>query len=359
MTIIEGQIESLKRIKEILSQKGITRFNSIGEINNFIKNYGSEKDNILKEEEETIDLAIRNHQSDLIQLQKQYDEEIDVATNYVDNNIKELKNKFDLLTSKRSDSFIIKTFYLLQLKLLKSKITNIEKNYRKIIQRKTKITEVKVNRTSNILEENIRNREKIISDRCLPRYSKLEFTKNVIKEINPLIAGAIGENLVVKELSKFSDRYVLLNDFSISFQPPIFNKKENDRIFSIQIDHLLITNSGVFILETKNWSRKSIENYDLRSPVNQIKRTSYALFVITNSDSRRNKFYLNSHHWGKKQIPIRNIIVMINEKPKEYFQYVKILSLNELNGYISHFESVFDEEEVKNLSDHLRMIQRK
>jgi len=39
MTIVEGQIESLRKLKEQLSENGITRFNSIGDINNFIKNY--------------------------------------------------------------------------------------------------------------------------------------------------------------------------------------------------------------------------------------------------------------------------------------------------------------------------------
>ena len=46
MTIVEGQIESLKKLKEILDQNGITRFNSIGEIDNFIKNYDFEKKKI-------------------------------------------------------------------------------------------------------------------------------------------------------------------------------------------------------------------------------------------------------------------------------------------------------------------------
>ena len=32
------------------------------------------------------------------------------------------------------------------------------------------------------------------------------------------------------------------------------DKTEKDRIFSIQIDHLLLSNSGIFIIETKNWS---------------------------------------------------------------------------------------------------------
>lgn len=143
----------------------------------------------------------------------------------------------------------------------------------------------------------------------------------------------------------------------MKFKPPIFNRKDNDRIFSIQIDHLLICNSGILILETKNWSKQSINNLDLRSPVKQIMRTSYALFVLLNSESEYNKIKLDKHHWGNKQIPIRNIIVMINEKPKEKFKHVKIVSLNELNGYIKYFNPIFSDAEVKSIFDYLRIKQ--
>ena len=168
-----------------------------------------------------------------------------------------------------------------------------------------------------------------------------------------LIAGAIGENSVVNELQKLSDNYYLINDFSVEFNPPIYNKNEDDRIYSIQIDHLLICQSGVFLLETKNWSKQSLTNLDLRSPVEQILRTSYALFVLLNSESKYNDISLVDHHWGSKKIPIRNIIVMTYEKPKEEFKYVKVLSLNELNGYIKYFDQIFDETEVKSIFDYL------
>jgi hypothetical protein len=42
MTIVVGRIEPLKKLKETLNDNGITRFNSIREINEFLKNYDSE-----------------------------------------------------------------------------------------------------------------------------------------------------------------------------------------------------------------------------------------------------------------------------------------------------------------------------
>ena len=46
MTIVAGQIQPLKKLKKTLNANGITRFNSIGEINTFKKNYETEKKEI-------------------------------------------------------------------------------------------------------------------------------------------------------------------------------------------------------------------------------------------------------------------------------------------------------------------------
>ena len=75
---------------------------------------------------------------------------------------------------------------------------------------------------------------------------------------------------------------------------------------------------------------------------------------MLNSESNLNDIKLERHHWGAKKIPIRNIIVMIKEKPKEEFKHVKVLSLNELIGYIQYFDHTLDSEEVKNIFEYLR-----
>ncbi|WP_416224139.1 nuclease-related domain-containing protein [Thiohalophilus sp.] len=96
------------------------------------------------------------------------------------------------------------------------------------------------------------NYEKVLYVRCAESIKKLDYTKEVVDGLYTLIVGAVGENSTVKELEKLSNDYYLINDFSMEFNPPIYNKRENDRIFSIQIDHLLISKSGIFLLETKN-----------------------------------------------------------------------------------------------------------
>jgi hypothetical protein len=104
--------------------------------------------------------------------------------------------------------------------------------------------------------------------------TELERKKVLIDEVNTFIAGAIGEQRVVKELERLSDEYYLINDFSISFSAPIYNRQEKNYIKSIQIDHILVAPSGIFLIETKNWNDESLRNLSLHSPVQQIKRTS-------------------------------------------------------------------------------------
>jgi len=55
-----------------------------------------------------------------------------------------------------------------------------------------------------------KNYESVISSRCMKSYKKLDFTKEVVDGLYTIIAGAVGENLTVKELQKLSNNYYLM-----------------------------------------------------------------------------------------------------------------------------------------------------
>jgi hypothetical protein len=353
MAQIHGQIESLKKLKHELSSHGINRFNSIKEINDFINNFQLEKEAIINAQREILanevnDLYFKIKENlnncEIIKSEKITEIEVTIDT---------LGINIEKLTAKVSKGFIYKIFYSYRLKKQKKSLAYYSLNTPVIISNVAKDIQKIIVNDENKLKYINENSELIIDRRSLPKIEKLNDVKKTIESLHSLIAGAIGANLVVKEIEKLPDGYVLINDFNLKFNPPIYNKKSNDRIFSIQIDHLLISKSGIYILETKNWSKQSIESLDLRSPVEQITRTSYALFLIVNNV----KTILNEHHWGKKQIPIRNVIVMINEKPKEDFKFVKVKSLKELNKYLAYFEPVFTKEEVDRIANYLIKIQ--
>ena len=354
MAIVVGQIEPLKKLKEALKVNGITRFNSIGEINEFTKNYANERKEIPKAIKNYLEEEIINLETNVVERQQAYDDLKAIIQNELHLKVKQLEETSNQAIEKSNKNFFNKILYYFKIRKLLHKKSKLENNLDKITKRKTYKAAHDVVKTQKKINNYMENKEKIISARCKEVYKELDFTKKVVDELYPLIAGAIGENLVLNEIKKLPDNYYLINDYSTEFNPPIYKRKEDNRIFSIQIDHLLISQAGLFLLETKNWSKQSIQNLDLRSPVEQILRTSYALFVLLNSEKKFSQISLERHHWGSKKIPIRNIIVMTNEKPKEEFKHVKILSHNELNNYIQYFDPFFNEAEVKNIFDYLR-----
>ena len=356
MTIVYGQIESLKRIRETLNQKGISRFNSIGELNNFIKNYENEKEELFYKIEHDFKLETETLQAVVLNLQNNYNTIKSDAETRLNKRLGKLNMKCENLRSGPAKNAIIELghWYLLQI-VLGIKFF-LEKGYKSIISLKTSKAKKQLEEILLKLDAHTSNSQSTISTRFDAALNKLEYTKSVVNDINPSIAGAIGEHLVANELEKLSDTDVLFNDFSLSFNPPIYNRSDNDRIYSIQIDHVLVTRAGIFIIETKNWSKESIERLDLRSPIKQIQRTSYALFVILNSNKSVGNRVLKQHHWGSKELPVRNVIAMINHRPKGKFNHVAIKKLKELNRYINYFEPIFDESEVRSIAEHLKRL---
>ena len=354
MTIVEGQIEPLKRLKGALNRSGITRFNSLGEIDRFIKNYETERKQLPSLIESALESEIQDMHAALARHQQAYEELRSDIGSEIKQKIQELDDEITKAKDKSKRNLFYRIIYFLSIKYLSRRRSDLENNFESILKNKTSNAEDKVAKLKIEITDCLENKKNIISERCKKSLDDLAHTKEVIDGLYTTIAGAIGESSVVKTLQQLSDDSYLFNDFSLNFDPPIYNKNEDDRIFSIQIDHLLVCPSGVFLLETKNWSRRSLENLDLRSPVKQILRTSFALFVLLNNDSKLNDINLEYHHWGSKKIPIRNIIVMTNEKPKEEFKHVKILSLGELTGYIQYFENLLSAKEVESIFEYLK-----
>lgn len=350
MAIVHGKIECLKRIRETLDANGITRFNSTGDIRRFNKNYPSLKEDLVFNVEKEYESELDAHLKQLNYFQKEYEslkEDVESKLNSRLNNLEIRCNNLNTNSAKNAVSEILNWY---QFVFFKGVCFIIKSNFNLIIKHKTRPSKKQLESFEEKTNRLQHNRNEIISKRLEPKFNQLKHTKTVVDSLNNLIAGAIGENLVEKELSKLSDNFVLINDFSIQFDKPIYNRKERDRIYSIQIDHLLVTNVGIFIIETKNWSKKSVENIDLRSPIKQIKRTNYALFTILNSNTSSVKYALKKHHWGSKQLPVINVVALINHKPEQKFKFVAIKRLDELNDFINYFNPIFDESEVSSIS---------
>lgn len=343
MARIFGTIESLKSLKSELDSHGISRFNSVKEINEFLTNFNDEKLAILNDETKKLEIEYQETCTNLIKSKKLRKETINLESEKIETKICDLQSKINLIETKNTN-FLKRLISSIKLRSLKRQLNYYFKNKTTIVNTSVQNLNYKIEKDEIFIKEYKTGKQKIVDDRAKPKIRKLEYIKRVLENSKNLISGAIGENLVVKEVKKLSDDYVLINDFNLNFSSPIFYKKYNQRINSIQIDHLLISKSGIFIIETKNWSKSSVNSISLRSPIQQIERSSFGLYIYISEN-----ITLNDHHWGEQTVPIRNLIVMINNKPKGQFKYVSIKLLRELNDYIKYFEPVLTDKQFNRI----------
>lgn len=346
MARIYGTIESLKSLKSELKDKGVSRFSSVGEIKEFLSNYKAEKQSILNDASNKLEKEYIETCKNLELKIKNKAELINFAKEKTDKKINDLQKKIDSIENDKGANFITKTFSVVNLFFLKKQSNRYQKNKTEIINSSVKEISRNIENDELFIKKYETEKQYLIEKRAKPKTKELEHIRNVVENSKNLISGAIGENLVVKEIKKLSDDYVLINDFTLNFSRPIFYKKHNQRIYSIQIDHLLISKAGIFIIETKNWSKSSVDSLSLRSPIEQIERANFALYIYISKN-----ITLNGHHWGEQQVPIRNLIVMINNKPKSNFKFVKIKLLKDMNDYINYFEPVLTENQVNRITN--------
>lgn len=349
-------IGSLTTLKSRLDENSIYDFKSLKEVIDFQSSFAisrqqliSQHKNQIEEEKNLLNVALKNLDAE-IETQRQ--QTVQILTDEIDN----LKLRFNISTNSIPTNLFLKITKGLKLWNYKRKIKQKEKKFDSNVETTIKhlidIHQEKINRYQFITS----NTDEAVKQSVYNPLSELERKKSIIDNLNSFIYGALGEQKVVKTLENLSDEYYLINDFDVSFSPAIYNKQENDYIKSVQIDHILVGPSGIFLIETKNWSEKSLENLSLRSPVQQIKRSSFVLFKLLNNEMSKYHLRLDRHHWGDKKISIRNLIVMTNTKPQEEFQYVKILTLNELLGYVNYFKPTFSSNEIKKIADFILSI---
>jgi hypothetical protein len=356
MSKIFNIIGSLSILKSHLENNNIYDFKSLKEVIDFQSSFSTLRQQLITHHENLIEQEKKILKTELQQLEVTIEIQKQKSENELSSEMDKLKQQLSISTNNTSTSVF---------KILIKKIK--QWNCKRQLRDKERNFDVEVKKSINKLLDNREyknNRYQFISSQfnlaveqsSKASLSEIERKKSVIDNLSSFIYGALGEQKVVKTLEVLSDEYFLINDFEVSFSPAIYNRQENEYIKSIQIDHLLVAPSGIFLIETKNWSEKSLENLSLRSPVQQIKRTSFVLFKLLNNEMRNSHLRLEKHHWGDKKISIKNLIVLTTTKPKEEFQYVKILTLNELLGYINYFKPTFSSIETQRIAEFLLKI---
>lgn len=351
-----NKIGSLTTLKSHLENSNIHDFKSLKEIMNFQSSYSAIRQQLISYHEKLIEQEKNILNTDLQQLDKEIETRRQQSEQRLTDEIDSLKQQLSISINNASTNYVKKLTNGIRQWKYKRKIKRKEYNFDNEVNRSISDLvddyQAKKNRYQFIFSQE----NEAVHQSAQHPLSELERKKSKIDELNSFIYGALGEQKVVKTLEALSDEYHLINDFAVSFSPAVYNRQENDYIKSVQIDHILVGPSGIFLIETKNWSEKSLASLSLRSPVEQIRRTSFVLFKLLNNEIGNYHLHLDRHHWGQKKISIRNLIVLTTAKPKEEFQYVKILTVNELLGYVNYFKSTFSIDETQRIADFVLRI---
>lgn len=138
------------------------------------------------------------------------------------------------------------------------------------------------------------------------------------------LAGAEAELAVIDQLRTLSSSAVVFNDVRLKATRHIYY--EGATLISAQIDHIVVTPAGVFVVETKRWSRRSVESGDFHNPFDQINRANYLCYDLLRG------------HFGKTRV--RSVIACAGsrlEAPPN--SYIKVIRPENLKNYISGFRN--------------------
>lgn len=341
--------ELLKRLKK----HRIKEFQNIDGIVAFQNCYQAIRNNIIADHEKSLDQEKKQLHAEISQLEYKISALEQQEARRLREKIEKLKQQVLMLQELRPQTSWKKLINSLKLWFYKQQFSYLEGNFDSLIVKAVRNpirASLKLKKRQQFLTLHF---EKAVLKSSRKALAQLDHKKSVIDKLSTLIYGALGEVKVEQTLQALPDSYYLINDYFLSFSPPIYNRQEQDYIKSVQIDHVLVGPTGLFLIETKNWSENSLEQRDLRSPVQQVRRTSYALYRLLNQGFKKHHLRLDGHHWGDRKIPLKSLVVFIGPKPNEEFQFVKILGINELLRFIKNSSSSFSEKDIKLIADFL------
>lgn len=316
----------------------------------FHNDYDNSLDRIRAKYREILRQEVIELKSKCTRISSELDRRIEARKTLLKDELEDLRGT---LAVNENRSILLRWFFFFRKRRLTKRKTILENSFENEVERPFRKGFVKIDSLKAEIEDKSNN-----ADNWVERYSASEIgeqqrTHSALEKHKSLFYGAEGEERVERELSRLPDTYTVINDYRLKFSQPIYDRNNDDRIYSIQIDHVVVGPTGLFLVETKNWSRESVENTDLFSPIRQLKRSNYAIFVSLNQAVRGESLANFSHHWGDRKISPKSILCLINHRPSQEFQYVKTLSENQIANHVMNQRQTFSQREVNSLVENL------
>lgn len=136
-------------------------------------------------------------------------------------------------------------------------------------------------------------------------------------------AGAVAETELIDELNKLGPYCLVLNDLKLTAHR--FIQYEGEPLRTAQIDTLVLTPAGAFVIEVKNWSAQFARSGAGLDPIKQVGRASYLVY------DRLRSAGLN--------VKVRSIVATNGQLPPGTADKVAVRRISQVRGYIQWFKS--------------------
>jgi len=179
-----------------------------------------------------------------------------------------------------------------------------------------------------------RDKTLTIKDKTRITGHKIEILEQVLE--SPEYKGAIAELEMIEYLKKLPNDYFVFSDVLLKSNGHHYHNRKPLKY--AQIDHLVVSSKGIFIIEVKNWSKESAEKEEFRDPYEQVTNANNLCFSLLKDDF--------------EHIKIESIIAYKNSiTQKKYKSNVKILHISYVNQYITgnYFPNIFTKNQVQEL----------
>ena len=170
---------------------------------------------------------------------------------------------------------------------------------------------------------------------------KRQYKKFQKNRDDPFHAGAKGENKVIDKLSQLSDEYHVLCGVRIEL-PHFISYNGKKDLGSAQIDFVVVSTKGVFLIEVKNWSDNSVNQGGFFSPHEQTDRAGLVLWIILKS-------------W-RSSPRVTNVLLAVrgNIRYDPSYKAVFVSDLNRINDFLSKRQDTLSEKDVKKIVGKLK-----
>jgi len=174
------------------------------------------------------------------------------------------------------------------------------------------------------------------------RWNKKRQINKIEKNRNsPLRRGVTGELKVLDVLSQLNDDFHVFCGVHVGLPYWLtYNGQKNLR--SAQMDYVVASHKGVFMIEVKNWSKGYAKRHDGLNPYEQTDRAGRVLWI-----------FLKSWRFSPR---VTNVLLSTRgsfEYNKNY-RAVFVSSLNRINNFISNRDDSISEKDVKKIIGKLK-----